>query len=306
MKSQRLFAIVNPAAGGGRCGARADAALARLRSSGIDIEAVRTTRAGEAVELARDAFQRGERRFLAVGGDGTSHEIVNGTAALAKERGERPTLAMLPLGTGNSFLRDFDVRDAEAAIRAIQRGTEHPCDLLALSYKNGAHAAGPLFSINIVGLGFSATVGALTNRSYKPLGAAGYVVAVVQTTLSLEAPSYPLRVDGGALDAREAILLSFCNSRCTAGAMQMAPRADVSDGELDVIRIGAMPRRRFLARFPSIFQGTHVTKPGVEQSRARRVDFTIGHAVDCMVDGEILSLEPESIEVVPHALTVIA
>jgi diacylglycerol kinase (ATP) len=301
MSDKRLFAIVNPAAGGGRCGTRADAALGRLRASGLDVEAVRTTRAGEAVTLARDAFARGERRFLAVGGDGTSHEIVNGIAALAKEKGERPTLAMLPLGTGNSFLRDFDVLDAESAIRAIVRGAEHPCDLLALS-----HEAGSLFSINIVGLGFSAAVGALTNRSYKPLGAAGYVVAVVQTTVSLETPSYPLRVDGGALDSREAILLSFCNSRCTAGAMQMAPRADVGDGELDVIRIGAMPRRRFLAQFPSIFRGTHVEKPGVEQSRARRVDFTIGRPVDCMVDGEILSLEPRSLEVVPHALTVIA
>ncbi len=86
----------------------------------------------------------------------------------------------------------------------------------------------------------------------------------------------------------------------------MAPRADVADGELDVIRIGAMPRRRFLAQFPSIFQGKHVTKAGVEQSRARRVDFTIGRVVDCMIDGEILSIEPEAIEVVPHALRVVA
>ena len=298
---KRFFAIVNPAAGGGRCGARADEAITRLRAAGLTIDAVRTTRAGEAVELARDAFLRGERRFLAVGGDGTTHEVVNGMAPLATKQGERPSLAMLPLGTGNSFLRDFDVQGTEAAIRAIIRGAEHPCDLVALS-----HRAGSLFSINIIGLGFSATVGALTNRSYKPLGAAGYVVAVVQTTASLSAPTYPLRLDGGALDERAAILLSFCNSRCTAGAMQMAPRASVSDGELDVIRIGAMPRRLFLARFPSIFQGTHVSKPGIEQTRARRVDFAIGHAVDCMVDGEILSLEPQSLEVVPHALTVIA
>ncbi len=306
MTGRRLFAIVNPKAGGGRCGTRADAALERLRAAGIEIEAVRTTYAGEAVTLAREAFLRGERRFLAVGGDGTSHEIVNGIAALAKECGERPALAMLPLGTGNSFLRDFDVLDAESAIRAIIRGTEHPCDLLAFSYRTGANEPGSLFSINIVGLGFSAAVGALTNRSYKPLGVAGYVVAVVQTTVSLEAPSYPFRVDGGALDSREAILLSFCNSQCTGGAMQMAPRASVSDGELDVIRIGAMPRRRFLAKFPRIFQGTHVSMPGIEQSRARRVEFDIGRAVDCMVDGEILSLQPEAIEVVPHALEVIA
>ncbi len=297
----RYLAIVNPAAGGGRSGARANGALDRLRRAGIDVESVRTDHGGHAVELARQAFARGERRFLAVGGDGTAHEIVNGALPLAREAGASLTLAMLPLGTGNSFLRDFDVIGSEAALAAIVRGREHACDVNALQ-----HADGTLYSFNIVGLGFSATVGALTNRRYKPLGAAGYVVGVVQTTLTLQYPVFPLRLDGGALDARPVILLSFSNSRCTAGAMKMAPRADVSDGLLEVIRIGHMPRRRFLPAFPSIFRGEHVKKEGVEQTRARRVDFTIAGDVDCMIDGEIVRLTPRSIEVLPRAMTVVA
>ena len=297
----RYFAIVNPMAGGGRSGMRANAALDALRRRGIDIEAVRTDHAGHAVELARQAFERGERRFLAVGGDGTSHEIINGALPLAREQKASLTLAMLPLGTGNSFLRDFGVMGSDAALEAIARGREHACDVNALE-----HAKGTLLSFNIVGLGFSATVGELTNRRYKPLGPAGYVVGVVQTTLTLNYPVYPLRVDGGALDERPVILLSFSNSQCTAGAMRMAPRADVSDGQLDVIRIGKMRRRQFLPWFPSIFRGEHVTKEGVEQTRARRVDFAIEGDVDCMIDGEIVSLTPRSIEVLPKALTVVA
>jgi YegS/Rv2252/BmrU family lipid kinase len=297
----RYFAIVNPQAGGGRSGARANAALDALRRDGIDVEAVRTMHAGHAIELAQRAFERGERRFLAVGGDGTSHEIINGTLPLARAKNDPITLAMLPLGTGNSFLRDFGIASSDAAMRAITRGREHACDVNEL-----VHTRGKLLSFNIIGLGFSASVGALTNRRYKPLGAAGYVVGVVQTTLTLQYPSYPLRLDGGALDARPVILLSFSNSQCTAGAMKMAPRADPSDGQLDVIRIGRMPRRRFLRQFPSIFRGEHVLKPGVEQTRARRVELEIDHEVDCMIDGEIVRLVPRSIEVVPSALTVIA
>lgn len=297
----RYFAIVNPAAGGGRSGARANAALDELRRTGLDIESVRTTHAGHAVDLARQAYARGERRFLAVGGDGTSHEILNGALPLAREKGDSLTLGMLPLGTGNSFLRDFGVKDGRAALEAIARGREHAVDVNALD-----HANGTLFSFNIVGLGFSATVGALTNRRYKPLGAAGYVVGVVQTTLTLDYPVYPLRVDGGALDTRPVVLLSFSNSQCTAGAMRMAPKADVSDGQLDVIRIGKMPRRRFLPQFPSIFRGEHVTKEGVEEGRARRVDFEIDQDVDVMIDGEILRLTPRAIEVLPKAFTVVA
>ena len=297
----RYCAIVNPQAGGGRSGTRANAALDAIRREGIDVEAVRTTHAGHAVELAHQAFERGERRFLAVGGDGTSHEIINGALPLARAAKASLTLAMLPLGTGNSFLRDFGITSSKAALAAITRGREHACDVNALE-----HAKGTLLSLNIVGLGFSATVGALTNRRYKPLGAAGYVVGVVQTTLTLGYPVYPLRLDGGALDERPVILLSFSNSQCTAGAMRMAPRADVSDGELDVIRIGAMSRRRFLPSFPSIFRGEHVLMPEVEQTRARRVEFAIDRDVDCMIDGEIVRLTPRSIEALPSAMTVVA
>jgi YegS/Rv2252/BmrU family lipid kinase len=297
----RYFAIVNPHAGGGRSGARANAALDAIRREGIDVEAVRTMHAGHAIELARQAYERGERRFLAVGGDGTSHEIINGALPVARAKKESLTLAMLPLGTGNSFLRDFGVTSSKAALRAITRGREHTCDVNELE-----HARGKLLSFNIIGLGFSATVGAVTNRRYKPLGAAGYVVGVVQTTLTLEYPSYPLRLDGGALDERPVILLSFSNSQCTAGAMKMAPRADPSDGQLDVIRIGKMSRRLFLRQFPSIFRGEHVLKDGVEQTRARRVELSIDREVDCMIDGEIVRLTPRVIEVVPKALTVVA
>src|SRR5215469_5838468 len=93
--SARFFAIVNPAAGGGRCGKLAGPALERVRQAGIEIEAVQTTAAGQATELARGAYEQGIRNFLAVGGDGTSYEIVNGLFPQALGGG-RPTLGFLP------------------------------------------------------------------------------------------------------------------------------------------------------------------------------------------------------------------
>ncbi|WP_053233510.1 diacylglycerol/lipid kinase family protein [Sandaracinus amylolyticus] len=296
----KWLAIVNPAAGGGRCGERADEALETLRRGGMTIDVVRTESPGHATTLARDAAASGRTHFLAVGGDGTTFEILNGLFP-RREGGEPPTVAMLPLGTGNSFLRDFGIEGAEAAMAAILRAEEHPCDVLRID-----HARGVLHSINIVGVGFSADVGALTNRRYKHLGAAGYVVAVLRTAIGLRSPTFPLRIDGGALDARPAILLSFCNSRCTAGTMRMAPNAEVSDGMLDVIRIGPRSRLSFVSAFPSIFAGRHVQKEGVEEARAKRVELELDHEVDTMIDGEVLPLRLRSIEVVPGALRVIA
>ncbi len=299
------LAIVNPAAGGGRAGNEGPSALRTLREAGVELEDIRYTRGpGDATRIAREAYAAGSRTFLVVGGDGTTHEVVNG--CVAKDGGKRessdiPTIGMLPLGTGNSYLRDFGIFGAKDAMRALERGQSQPSDVVRLD-----HQTGTLLSFNIVGLGFSAEVGARTNARYKPFGVAGYVVAVFETAANLKGPIFPLRIDGGPLDERPVVLLSFSNSRFTGGAMEMAPRAKVDDGELDVIRIGTMPRLRFFSSFPSIFRGTHTTRPEVEATRARRVEFEIEGDVDCMIDGEIVRLRPRSVEVVPNAMRVIA
>ena len=108
--SARFLAVVNPAAGGGRCGKLAGPALEKLRAAGVELEVIETRTPGQATRFVLDAYRAGYRRFIAVGGDGTSYEIVNGLFPGA-EGVERPTLWFLPLGTGNSVLRDFTERE---------------------------------------------------------------------------------------------------------------------------------------------------------------------------------------------------
>lgn len=297
--SGRYVTIINPAAGGGRCGRRARAALERLRSGGLELEVHETTRAGEATDIAREAWRRGERAFLAVGGDGTSYEVVNGLFPCAGR--ERPRLGMVPLGTGNSFLRDFGVFSADDALKRIVRGTARSVDVVEVT-----HADGVLHFINLLSVGFTAEAGELTNRRYKAFGAAGYVIAVLSTALALRFPSFAVRLDGGPYDVRPCILLSFSNSRFTAGSMMMAPMADPTDGMLDVIRIAPMRRRAFIAAFPTVFRGTHIKRPDVEQGRARIVEVALENPVDVMVDGEIERIALSRMQVLPGALEVVA
>src|SRR5215469_14661367 len=115
---ERLFAIVNPAAGGGRSAKLAGPALARLRASKLQVDSVASTGPGHAIELAREAYDQGYRQFLAVGGDGTAHEILNGIFA-GRRSVQRVALGLLPLGTGNSFLKDFAKNGAAASTEAI-------------------------------------------------------------------------------------------------------------------------------------------------------------------------------------------
>src|SRR6266852_6138410 len=185
----RFFAIVNPAAGGGRSARLAGPALTRLREKGLRIDVIASTGQGHAVQLAREAYDQGYRHFLAVGGDGTAHEILNGVFA-GRTSVERVSLGFLPLGTGNSFLRDFSNDGAEASMRALLEDRRRSIDLIRL-----AHSGGEVYSFNLLSVGFTADVAALTNRMFKPLGHLGYLLGVFFLILQCRRRSFALRCD---------------------------------------------------------------------------------------------------------------
>jgi diacylglycerol kinase (ATP) len=294
-----FFAVVNPAAGGGRCGELADRSLDRIRGAGLHLEIARTNRPGEATEWVRAAYGQGFRNFLAVGGDGTAYEIVNGLFPEAISGG-RPTLGFLPLGTGNSFLKDFTSRGVECTIEALRNGTRRVCDLIRLR-----HAEGETYVLNLVSLGFPADVGDLVNRRFKRWGELGYIFGVFTRLARLEHREFPHRVDGAPeWDRRRALFLSFSNSKFTGGKMMIAPKADPTDGWIEYVRWGPIGRLGLLWNFPSLFTGTHIEHPRASRARAKRIDFNLRAPVNVLVDGEILRLDCRSLEILPAALEV--
>lgn len=295
--TERLLAIVNPAAGHGRCGRLATGALDRIRASGIPLDAEVTARPRHATELARAAYGRGTRRFLAVGGDGTACEIVNGLVP-----GGDAQLAFLPLGTGNSFLRDFTDRGGvDETIAALTRAAPRPCDVLRL-----ADADRVIYSINQIGIGFIADVAETANRSFKGLGELGYVVAGLARTLGLREYSCPVRVDGDAtVDRRPALFWALGNSRYTGGRLLLAPRADTADGVVDLVRCDAIGRARILRSLPTLFDGSHLALPFVSTRQARRIDFEVDAPLPMSIDGDVVSMQPTSLDVLPAAIQVL-
>ncbi|MBO0801197.1 MAG: acylglycerol kinase family protein, partial [Blastocatellia bacterium] len=133
----KTLAIINPAAGFGKCARLLGPALDRLRAAGLQFETAHTKRAGHATEIAREAYRNGYCKFIAVGGDGTSFEIVNGLFPEAANGGVKPWLGFMPLGTGNSFLRDFTDEGTEFALRAIIEERRRECDVIRLKHKEG-------------------------------------------------------------------------------------------------------------------------------------------------------------------------
>ena len=294
-----FLAIVNPAAGGGRCRKLVGAVLERLRAGGVRLEVEETRAPGHAIELARNAYRRGYRRFLAVGGDGTSYEIVNGLFPEARGD-ENPTLGFLPLGTGNSFLRDFSDRGVDFALEALLAGRSQHCDVLRMSHKDGV-----IYYINLLSMGFAANVAAVRARRFQRYGQFGYVLAIFNGLARLERRAFPLRVDGGEIDQRRCLFLTFNNSKFTGGTMQIAPNAAVNDGLIEYVRWGAIGRLGLIKNLPTLYDGTHIQHPLAERNAVRRVDFYLDAPVDVMVDGEVLTLQCQRLDVLPAALNVV-
>lgn len=298
---QQYLAIVNPAAGGGRSSKLLDPALERLRAGGIEVT-VRTTEApGDATTIAQEAYQRGIRHFIAVGGDGTSFEVVNGLYPQALSS-DPPTLAFLPLGTGNSFLRDFSGRGVEHAIESLLADRTRACDVMRLRHRTGV-----IHYINLLSMGFSADVATLRARRFSNWGELGYVTSIFLTLARFNRRPFPVRGEADtSFDERRCLFITFSNSKFTGGTMMIAPKAEIDDGLIEYVRWGPIGRLGLIRNLPGLYDGTHIQHPLAERKAVRSVEFKLDAPVDVMVDGEVLTLHCQELDVLPRALKVIA
>jgi len=295
--------VVNPAAGHGR-GAKVFRALgSRLMRDFPGLE-VRTSECpGQAVEIGREAAERGFERVLCLGGDGTPFEVVHGWRSA---RGPvRPfELGLIPAGTGNSFLRDFGMTTAEEAIDGILAGRRRRVDLVEFEYQEGGRTE-RRFSLNIIGVGLIADILKLTNERLKFLGSAGYSLAVLLRLAKGLNNRIEITADGRAWSVRDSALV-ISNSKFTGGKMMIAPPADAADGKADLVVFREVNRREIVAIFKGVFGGTHVGHPKVEMTAAAEMTIVGDPPLRIMADGELLGHTPLRLKVLPGELVILA
>jgi diacylglycerol kinase (ATP) len=264
------------------------------------VEVIETVSSGHATQIARDAYAQGRTHFIAVGGDGTSYEIVNGLFPRNAST-PRPTLAFLPLGTGNSFLREFTDRGVEHAIEALLARRSQPCDVLRMQ-----HAGGVIHYINLLSVGFAADVATLRARQFRAWGELGYQASIFISLTRLRRRPFPLRINReGELDRRPCLFLTFNNSKFTGGTMMIAPKAEVNDGLIEYVRWGPIGRIELVRKLPTLYDGTHINHPLAERYAAKRIEFELDAPVDVMVDGEVMTIQCQILDVLPSALNVV-
>jgi diacylglycerol kinase (ATP) len=213
---------------------------------------------------------------------------------------DRVAMGFLPLGTGNSFLRDYTREGAKASLQALLERRTRTIDLMRLT-----HSTGEMYSFNLLSVGFTANVGALTNRHFKPFGHLGYLLGVFVRLAQLKPLTFAVRCDADQeWDRRPCLFLTFNNSGYTGGTMWIAPSADPSDGLIEYVHWGPIGRLAALRVLPTIYDGRHMQHPQASRRAVRHVEFDMPDAVDVMVDGEVLALQCRTLDIVPAAVDV--
>lgn len=299
----KTLLVVNPHAGKGR-GREIYPAVRESLGRVIRSLDVRVSEyAGHAVEIGREAALEGYERIIAIGGDGTPFEIINGLYAAG--RPQRPVaMGMIPAGTGNSFLRDFSLHTWRQALDGILAGRSRRVDLVQIDYERDSKKIRQYY-LNILGMGLIADILQLTNEKLKGFGRFGYSLAVLLRLARGMRNRLRLEIDGETLDIINSALV-VSNSKFTGGAMKIAPTADSGDGRADLVIFQEASRRDILAIFARVFKGSHIRHPRVKSLRCRSVSIDAAPRQRLMADGELLGMTPLRLRVLPGELTVLA
>nr|HID15155.1 diacylglycerol kinase family lipid kinase [Anaerolineae bacterium] len=307
----RYKVIANPLAGNG-AGERAIPQVERILSGyGLDFDVVRTERPWHAADLAQEAIAAGYDAVVALGGDGTSNEVLNGLmraktfipdpSSYEREGRKMCAMGVLCVGTGNDFAYGMGIPlDLEEGCRALARGRTRWIDV--------GRVAGMRYFGNGIGIGFDAVVSLQARRLTRVRGFLRYFLAVLRTLLFYyHAPLTTIQADEQTI-VQPTLMTSVMNGRRMGGGFLMAPEATPDDGFFDFCIAAKMNRLQMLSFVPRFIRGTQVGKKRITMGRARRVVVTceesglVAHA-----DGETLCLDAHrlELELLPRQIEVI-
>ncbi|HPP01602.1 MAG TPA: diacylglycerol kinase family lipid kinase [bacterium] len=301
MTARTLHAIVNPAAAGGRLKTKWEPVADYFHHQGIAVCPHFTREGREAAALAKTLIEAGERDLAAAGGDGTAFEVINGILSSGAAGSVR--FGILPLGTGNSFLRDFDIRDWRTAAARIVAGKTRPIDVGRVTWPvDGSRP--PLYFHNMLGLGLMAEACRLRHGRFGFMGRYAYHAAFFNQLMIMKNRPATLCLEGGKEFPVRVPLLAVCNSQFTGHDMRLSPHSRVDDGRFDLLYAENISPLEILKLFLQLPQGTHLRHPKVRVAPFSEGEIEMKEPGYIMMDGEVIEAQRIRVEVLPGALQV--
>jgi len=311
-----LKLILNPVADNGHAAEMNEVLHTRVEEharaaagSGLDYQLtwIQTEYPRHATELARTAAEEGFDMVVAIGGDGTVHEIVNGLMTIAADR--RPKLGVLPIGSGNDFAHNVGVAiDVEQAVANLFGGAVRRIDVGVIRDASGRSE----YWDNTIGIGFSGVVNLITRSITRIRGFLMYFTAVVRTILFHPQRLHAtIQIDTNQPFERHVSMLSVCNGPREGGGFPVVPDAKMDDGLLSFAVLRQSSRLQMFYLLPIVMNARHT---GLSQffifGTAKYLRFETREPLTIHVDGEVFATEANDVrmvefEAMPAALEVI-
>ncbi len=302
-RAARGVLIVNPASDGGRTAKRWQEVAGRAAAHGLDLEPRLTEAPGHAADLTRQALRQGAGLIVALGGDGTVSETVNGFFDGTDPVAPAAELAVIERGSGCDFARTFRIPKAiDAALEVAANGRTVPIDLGRVSFVAADGGPETRLYCNVASAGLTGVVAERVNRSGKPLGATvAFAWGAVATFFGYRNHRFRVEIDGRTIE-QVCNNVIVANCRYFAGGMHIVPMADPTDGMLDALVWGDVGKLDLAMNLHRLYRGTHVHHPKAEFSRAHTVRVEPDSPLPIEADGEQPGTTPATFEVVPAAV----
>ena len=301
-----ILVIYNPIAGRGRVKKHWPKVQQALINAGVEFDVTATSAPLDAENLAEKAATK-YSTVVAVGGDGTVHEVVNGLLRASSE-GETIALGVVPLGNGDDFAKMIPpqttigskVFDWHVAIEKIAKGQTKMFDVgrMSVDKLRSEQDNKPHYFMNAMDIGFGAQ--AALNFTKVPsflTGMAAYLAAIMITLIDYRIPKVRIQIDDQEAFEQSTTMTAITNGRCFGSGFWVCPEAQVDDGLLDVMVTQSVGRLKILRLIPKIMKGTHVNEPILRNFRARRIVIKSQKSLVVEADGEIPYPQTRHLEV---------
>jgi YegS/Rv2252/BmrU family lipid kinase len=310
VSSPRTVVVVNPSSQGGNVGKRWPHLADRIRRE-VPFDEAMTKARGDATALTREALRAGAERIVALGGDGTVNEVVNGFFEDGAPIAPDAAFGFVPQGTGGDFRKTLAIpKDLDAAVACLAADHRRRIDVGRLDHATRGGGRAVRMFANIASFGMSGVVDRAVNDSKKRFGSLSFFWATTKTTFRYHNQRVRLRFDetGEAVDAT-INTVAVANGRYFGGGMFIAPDAEIDDGLFDVVALGDLGLGELVMNSRRVYKGTHLGLDKVSHRRARVVEAEPtdpGEVVELDVDGETPGVLPARFSIVPRALSVVA
>lgn len=303
IKNHKAMFVVNPVSGGGRTRKKWQTVENELRHQGYDFEVSYTEKPMHASQIVSEALQTGYNHIIAVGGDGTINEVLNGFYQVESDiRQESQTgLSVLPMGTASDFSRVLQPSTKIEYIEGLlQKRREQTCDVVRASFTDWDGKAASRYFINVADIGIGSDTVVRVNRNSKAMGGfLSFLIACLVSIYLFKNPTLTVEVDGEVLYSGPSSMVAINNGRYFGGGMMIAPYAQITDGLLDITILEGFGKTEFLKALPTVYKGKHLNHPRIRLAQGKKVHIKSQDKVYLEVDGESPGSGDVEIEILP-------